>query len=118
MIASLILLAVAALSVRGGYLALQEPSIKRRTASLVAAVALITSVGAFIRLVHAYNVRPIELFARNPMAGLAPWDLLALGLSSAAIIPSVWGVKKARLPLLTSSVLMFSYTLLTLNVWD
>jgi hypothetical protein len=118
MIGYLILLAVAALSVSGGYFAVQEPCIKKRTASLIAAVALITSVGAFIRLVHAYNVRPIELFARNPMAGLGPWDLLALGLSFAAMLPTAWGVKKARLPLLTSSILMFSYTLLTLTFWD
>lgn len=118
MIGYLVLLAVATLSVRGGYLAAQEPCIPKRTASLVAAVALITSAGAFIRMVYAYNTRPIELFARNPMAGLPPWDLLALALSFGAIVPSVWGVRKARLPLLASSFVMFSYTLLTLTVWD
>ena len=62
-------------------------------------------------MVYAYNTRPIELFARNRMAGLAPWELLALALSFGAIVPSVWGVRKARLPLLASSFVMFSYTL-------
>jgi hypothetical protein len=80
MIASLFLLAVAALSMRDGYLAVQEPRIITRTASLVAAVASIASAEAFIRLVHAYNVRPIELFARSPMAGACPVGLACPGV--------------------------------------
>lgn len=118
MITPLVLIAVAVMSVGGGYVAAHEPTLRRRTASLAAAVGSIASGGFYIHLLQVYNSRPIEVFSRNPMAGLGPWDGLAMLLSFAAIIAAGLGAKKARLLLLTSSSLMLSYTLLTLVFWD
>jgi len=118
MITPLVLLAVAAMSVGGGYVAVRGPGGRRRTISLAAAVASIASAGFYIRLLQVYNSRPIEMFSRNPMAGLGPWDDLAMLLSFAAIVASGLGAKKPRVLLLTSSILMLSYTLLTLGFWD
>jgi hypothetical protein len=120
MIASFVLLAVAVMSVSGGYLALHEPRNWKRTTSLVAAIASIASAGAFVRLVHVYNSRPLAIVTvtSNPLAGLGPWDLLALLLSFVAIVASGLGTKKARILLLIPSILMFSITLLALSSWD
>jgi hypothetical protein len=116
----LVLLAVAVLSVSGGCLAVLEPRMNKRVASIASAAASIASLGCFIRLVQVYNSRPLSVVMAtgNPIAGLGPWDLLAMLLGVAAIIASVLGGKKALMPLLASSILMFSYTLLTVSFWD
>ncbi|MFZ0285601.1 MAG: hypothetical protein WAL32_10245 [Terriglobales bacterium] len=108
------------MSVRGGYLALREPRLWRRTAGLVASVASIATAVAFVCLVQVYNSRTLAIVTAtgNPLAGLGPWDLLALLLSLVAIIASGLGSKKARILLLISSILMFSFTLLALIFLD
>jgi len=117
MITIIVLLAVAVMSVGGGYLALHEPRLWRRAASLAAVVASIASAGAFFRLVQVYNSRSLEIVrvTHNTIAGLGPWDGLALLLSFTAIIAAGLGVNKARIPLLAASLLMFSFTLLALS---
>jgi hypothetical protein len=114
----LILIAVTVTSVSGGYVAVHEPRLSRRVTSFAAPIFSIGSAGAFIRLIHAHNVQRFQVYALNPVAGLEPWDLIALLLSLIAITASILGVKKARLLLLASSVLIFSYTLLMLGLWD
>lgn len=116
-----VLLAAAVLSVIGGSLAFLDSSLKKRVASVVSAIAALASVGAYIRLVHAYNSTErfrVMVAAGNPVAGLGPWDLLALLLGGCAIVASVLGSRKACLLLLTSGVLAVGYTLLTLAFWD
>jgi hypothetical protein len=120
MITSLVLFAVAVMSVTGGYFALSEPRICRRGASLAAAVASIGSAASFFRLLQVYNSRPLEIVTatHNPLAGLGPWDLLALLLSLTAIGAAGWGASRARMLLLAPGVLMFCLTLLALINWD
>ena len=79
MITRVVLAAVVLMSVSGGLLALREPRIWRRAASLLAVVAAIASAGSFLRLLHAYSSQSLGLVAatHNPLAGLGPWDLLA-----------------------------------------
>jgi len=116
MIGLWILIGVTVMSAAGGNLAFYSRIPFERIMSLLAAIASIASVACFLLLVRAYNARPIELFARNPLGGLGPWDLLALLLSLAAITASTFGGKKARLPLLAASITMFSFTLFTLTI--
>ncbi len=120
MITLVVLVAVALMSVGGGWLALREPRIWRRTTSLTAAVASIASAGSFLRLLLAYNSQPLELVAatHNPLAGLGPWDLLALLLSLIAIIAAAFGANKTRILLMAPGVLMFCLTMLALSDWD
>jgi hypothetical protein len=120
MITLVVLVAVAVMSVGGGWLAFRELRGWRRAASLVAAVASIGSAASFLRLVQVYNSRPLEIVTatRNPLAGLAPWDLLALLLGLIAIATAGLGVKRARILLLASGILMFCFTLLVLTEWD
>jgi hypothetical protein len=115
-----VLVAVAALSVVGGCLAFLESSLKKRLASVASAVAAIASVGAYIRIVHVYNSRPLSVVIAtgNPLAGLGPWDELALLLGAAAIAGSILGARKACVPLLISGILALGYTLLMLSFWD
>jgi hypothetical protein len=115
-----VLLTVIGLGVIGGGLAFLESSLKKRVASVVSAVAAIASVGAYIRLVQVYNSRTLSVVIAtgNPIAGLGPWDELALLLGFAAIVGSVLGARKACVPLLISGVLSLGYTLLTLSFWD
>jgi hypothetical protein len=120
MITLVVLVAVAVMSVSGGWLAFREPRVWRRAASLVAAVASIGSAASFLRLVQVYNSRPLEIVTatHNPLAGLAPWDLLALLLGLIAIATAGSGVKRARIFLLASGILIFCLTLLVLTEWD
>jgi hypothetical protein len=120
MISLTVLVCVAVMSVGGGWLALREPRIWRRFASLAAAVASIASAGSFLRLLQAYNSQPLGLVAatHNPLAGLGPWDGLALLLSLTAIIAAAFGANRARILLMAPGVLMFCLTLLVLTVWD
>jgi hypothetical protein len=115
-----VLLAVIGLGVIGGVLAFLETSLKKRVASLVSALAAIASVGAYIRLVHVYNSRllSVVIATGNPIAGLGPWDDLALLFGFAAIVGSVLGARKACVPLLISGILASGYALLTLSFWD
>jgi hypothetical protein len=116
----LVLIAVAVASVSGGFLAVRDSRVWNRTANLMAAAALIASEAAFIRLLQVYNSRALGVMiaSGNPMAGLGWWGLLALLLSFSAIIAAALGVSKASLLLMPGSILMFSYTLLTLSFWD
>jgi hypothetical protein len=120
MITLIVLVAVAMMSVGGGWLALREPRAWSRAASLVAAVASIGSAASFLRLLQVYNSRPLEIVTatHNPLAGLAPWDLLPLLLGLIAIATAGLGVKRARILLLASGILMFCFTLLVLTEWD
>jgi hypothetical protein len=120
MITLVVLVAVAVMSVSGGWLALREPRIWRRAASLAAAVASIAAAGSFLRLLQAYNSQPLGLVAatHNPLAGLGPWDLLALLLSLIAIIVAGFGANRDRILLTAPGVLMFCLTLLALTEWD
>ena len=115
-----VLLAAAVLGVIGGCLVFLESSLKKRISSVTSAVAAIASVGAFIRLVHVYNARPLSIVIAtgNPIAGLAPWDLLGVLFSVVTIVGSLLGSRKALLPLLISGILMLGYTFLTLSFWD
>jgi hypothetical protein len=120
MITLVVLVTVAVMSVGGGLLALHEPRIWRRSASLAAAVASIASAGSFLRLLRAYNSQPVGLVlaTHNPLAGLGPWDLLALLLSLIAIIAAGLGANRARILLVAPGVLMFCLTPLVLSEWD
>jgi len=120
MITRVVLVAVVVMSVGGGWLALREPRTWRRAASLAAPVASIASAGSFLRLLHAYNSKPLGLVAatHNPLAGLGPWDLVALLLGLTAIIAAGLGANRARILLIPPGVLMFCFTLLALSDWD
>jgi hypothetical protein len=120
MITRVVLALLVLMSVGGGLLALREPRIWRRAASLVAAVAAIASAGSFLRLLQAYNSLSLGLVAatHNPLAGLGPWDLLALLLGLAAIIAAGLGADRARILLIPPGVLMICFTLLALSDWD
>ena len=122
MISLVVLAAVILMSVGGGWLALREPHIRRRAASLVAAVAALASAASFLRLLHAYNSRSLGLVTatHNPLAGLGPWDLLSLLFSWTAIVAAGFGAKRALtlLLLIFPGVLMFCFTLLALSDWD
>jgi hypothetical protein len=120
MIARVVLVAVILMSVGGGWLALREPRIWKRAASFVAAVAAIASAASFLRLLYAYNSQSLELVTatHNPLAGLGPWDLLALLLGLTAIIAAALGANRARILLITPGVLMICLTVLAVIDWD
>jgi hypothetical protein len=69
---------------------------------------------------HAYNSQSLGLVAatHNPLAGLGPWDLLALLLGLTAIIAAVLGANRARILLIPPGVLMICLTLMALSDWD
>jgi hypothetical protein len=115
-----VLIAAAALCVIGGCLAFFESVVRKRVVSIVSAFVTLASIGAFIRLVHVYNSRPLSVViaTRNPLAGLGPWDLMALVFSVVTIVGSFLGSRKALLPLLASGVLMLGYTSLVVSLWD
>jgi len=120
MIGLLVLIFVVVLSAYGGYLVAREPVSAKRVVSLVAAAVSIASVASFIRLIQVYNSRDLALVTAtgNFMAGLGPWDLIALGLSLVAIVLSSLGSKRARIPLLVSAIVMFLQTCFVLSLWD
>ena len=115
-----VLLAAAVLCVIGGCLSFLEPSVKKRIASIVSAFATLASISAFICLVHVYNLRSLSVVIAtgNPLAGLGPWDDMALLFSVVAIVGSLLGSRKALLPLLVSGILMLGYTSLVVSLWD
>ncbi len=120
MITRVVLAAVVSMSVCGGWLAMREPRTWRRATSLVTAVAAIASAGSFLRLLHAYSSQSLGLVAatHNPLAGLGPWDLLALLLGLTAIIAAGLGANRVRILLIAPGVLMICFTLLALSDWD
>jgi|HubBroStandDraft_2_1064218.scaffolds.fasta_scaffold701238_1 hypothetical protein len=115
-----VLVAVAVMNLVGVWLALREPRLWRRAASLAATVASIAAAGSFLRLLQAYNSRPLGLVVatHNPLAGLGSWDLLALLLSLIAVIAGAFGADRARIPVMVPGILMFCLTLFTLGAWD
>ena len=120
MITIAVLVAVAVMNAVGGWLALREPRLWRRIASLAAAVAAIAAAGSFLRLLQAYNSQPLGLVVatHNPLAGLGAWGLLALLLSVIAVIAGAFGADRARIPVMVSGILMFCWTLFRLSAWD
>lgn len=120
MIAHVALVAVVVMSVGGAWLALREPRIWRRTASLAAAVASITSAGSFWRLLHAYNSQPLSLCSGYSQPAGGPWSVGSA--SSAASLErdhrcGVGSKQGAHTPD-TPRRSMFCLTLLALNDWD